>query len=53
MGVTKDGTSLFKIADRLGNKNLIMEVGKNSVLRLLLRDPVTHNLQDVATKLAR
>jgi hypothetical protein len=53
MGVAKDGTSLFKLADRLGNENLIIEVGKSSVLRLLIGDPVTHNLQDIATKLLR
>jgi hypothetical protein len=41
----------FKLADRLGNENLIIEVGKSSLLRLLIRDPVTHNLQDAATRL--
>ena len=51
MGVSKDGTSIFKLADSNGDENVMFEVHKGAPPRFQLLNPTTNKLQDVTGKL--
>jgi len=51
VGVLKDGTATFKLADSNGDEGVIVEVRKGAPLKVLVQNPTTHKLEDVARKI--
>ena len=52
LAVTKDGTSMFKLADPNGDEGVIVEDRKESGLKVQMLNPSTRKLQDVVLPVA-
>lgn len=52
MGVQKDGTATFKLADSNGDEGVIAEVSKPTSLKIRTRNPRTHELEDISGQLS-
>ena len=51
LGVQKDGTATFKLADGNGDEGIIADVHKGAALKLQVANPATHKLEDVTKRL--
>jgi hypothetical protein len=51
LGVQKDGTATFKLADSNGDEGVIADVHKGPALKVQIANPATHKLEDLSEKI--